>query len=49
MTNLQYQDPIVLGELNANIGQYQNPRIQKSAALMLEIGMMELIRHFQQH
>ena len=46
----RFQDhiPIVLGDLSADIGQSQNPRIQEVADLLMEFGIMDLLPHFQQ-
>ena len=41
------QNSIVLGYLSANIGQAQNPRSQKVYDLLMDLGMMHLLLHFQ--
>ena len=43
------QYPIVLGYLDAIIGQYQNPHIQQVADLLMEFGLVDLLHHFLQH
>ena len=40
------QNPIVLGELNANT-QYQNPRNQQVAELLMEFGLVDLRHHLR--
>ena len=45
----QEQDPIVLGYLNSDIVQAQNPCIQKVDDLLMEFSMANLLRHFRQH
>ena len=39
---------MVLGDLNADIGQYQNPGIQYVPDLLMEFGMVYLLHHFHQ-
>ena len=41
------QGPIVLGDLKADISQYQNPYIQEVADLLMEFGMLDLHHHFR--
>ena len=53
LTCFRYQDPIVLGDLNDDIGQAQNPcsqavSSQQIADLLMEFGMMELLHHLRQ-
>ena len=38
----------MLGDLNANIVQYQNPRSQQVADLLMEFGLVDLLHHFWQ-
>ena len=38
----------MLGDLNADIGQYQNLRIQQVADLLMEFGLVDLLNHFRQ-
>ena len=47
LARFRYQDPIVLGDLNANIGQYQKPRNQHVTDLLIEYGPVELITQFR--
>ena len=44
LTQLQEQGPIVLGDLNANICQYQNHWSNQVADLLMEFGMVDLLR-----
>ena len=44
LTRFRDQDPIVLGDLNANI-QDHNTRSQHVADLLMEIGMVHLLHH----
>ena len=46
LTRLWDQDPIMLGYLNAYIGQYKDPRSQQFADLLMEFGLVDLIHHF---
>ena len=43
-----HQDPIVIGDLSTDIGKPHNPHIQQVDYLMTELGLMDLLRHFQQ-
>ena len=47
LAHLWYQDPIVLGELNAKISLYQNPRSKKVAGILMEFGLMDLFYQFR--
>ena len=47
LKRFQDQDYIVLGGLNNDIGQSQNPCIQKVSDMMIEFRLMGLIHHFQ--
>ena len=42
------QDPIVIGNLSADIVKSQNSRSQQVADLLMEFSMMELLLHFRQ-
>ena len=42
------QDPIVLRRLNSDIGQAQNPCSQQVADLLMDFGLVYLIRNFYQ-
>ena len=48
LTHFRNQEPIVLGELNANIGQSQNPRSQQIADMLVKFGLVDLRHHFHQ-
>ena len=48
LAHLWDQDPIKLGNLNADICQSQNPRSQQVAHLLMEFGLVHLLHHFQQ-
>ena len=48
LTLFRDQDPILLGYLNANIGQYQNLGSHKAEDLMTGFGMVDLLHHFRQ-
>ena len=47
MTRFRYQDAILFGEPDENIGQSQNPQIQQVADILMEFGMVELLHHFR--
>ena len=49
LTRFQDQYPIVVGDLNSDLGQSQNPHIQQVSALLLDVGLMGLLCHFRQH
>ena len=42
------RDPVVLGELNADIGCLRNPRNQKVADFLALFGIVDLLDHFIQ-
>ena len=46
LIRFRYQDPIVLGDLSANIGQVQNLHSHQVAELLIEFGLMDLLHHF---
>ena len=48
MAHLRDQDSIVLGDINPNIGQIQNSLSQQVADLLMDFGLMDLLRHFCQ-
>ena len=48
LTLLWYQEPILSGELNADIGQAQNPCSQHIEDLLMKFGLVDLIHHFRQ-
>ena len=41
------QDPIVLGYLNADIRQAQNPRSHQVDDLLMEFGLVDILHHFR--
>ena len=47
LTLFRDQDPILLGYLNANIGQYQNLGSHKAEDLMTGFGVVDLLHHFR--
>ena len=47
LTCFWYQYSIVLGDLNTNILQAQNPHIQQVAELLMDFGLMDLLHHFR--
>ena len=49
LTRFQYQDPIVLGGLNAEICQAHIPCIQKVSDILIEFGMMNFFHHFRKN
>ena len=49
LTRFSVQDPIVVGDINADIRQVQNPCIQKVSDLLIEFGMLYLLRYFRQN
>ena len=48
LTRFWDHSPIVVGDLSANIGQYQNLYIHQVAELLMEFGIMDLLLHFRQ-
>ena len=48
MDRLRDQDTIVLGYLNAEIGQDQIPLIQTVSDMLLEVGLLDLLRNLHQ-
>ena len=48
MVCFRYQYPIVLGDLNGNIGQDQNHQSEKISNLLMEFGLVDLLRNFFQ-
>ena len=46
LKRFQDQDPIVLGDLNANISQAQNPLSQQVDDQLMEFGLVYLLCHF---
>ena len=48
LTRFQNHNPIVLGDLNAKIGQSQNPRRQQVDDLLMDFGLVHLLHHFRQ-
>ena len=42
-------DTIVLGDLNVELDKSRSSRSQRVADLLTEIGIIDLVRHFQQH
>ena len=49
LTRFRYQDLIVVGDLNSNIGQSHNPRSQQVADLLMEFELVDLLHDFRQH
>ena len=49
LTRSRYQDTIVLGDLNSNIGQAQNPISQQVADLLMGFSLVDLLHHFWQN
>ena len=49
LIRFRYHDPILLGDLKADIHQAENPCIQQVADLLMEFGMMNRLLNFQQH
>ena len=47
LTRFQDQYTIVLGDLNADIGQYQNPHSHQVADLLMNFGLVDLLNHFR--
>ena len=45
---LNILDPIVLGDLNANIGQVHNPHSQQVADMLMYFKLVDLLHHFRQ-
>ena len=41
-------DPIVMGDLNADIDHLQNPQSQQVAGFLASFGLVDLLRHFRQ-
>ena len=48
MTRFWDQYPIVLGYLNSNTGQSQNPLSQQVSDLLMQFELMDLLHHFWQ-
>ena len=48
LTRFWDQDTIVLGDINSDICQAQNPHSQQVMDLMMEFGMVDLLHHLQQ-
>ena len=48
LTLFQDQDPMVLRDLRADIGQSQNPRSHQVADLLMDFRQMDLLHHFRQ-
>ena len=48
MTWFEYQDPIVLWDLNADTVQAQNPRIQQVTNMLMKFGLVDLLHQFRQ-
>ena len=46
LTRFKDQDPIMLGEINGDIGQDHNLRSQKVADLLTEFGLVDLLHPF---
>ena len=42
------RDPVVLGDLNTNIGQLRNPRDQQVSVFLASFGLVDLLGHFRQ-
>ena len=38
----------MLGEINTDIGQAQNPLSQQFSYILMDFGLVDLLRHFQQ-
>ena len=49
LTHFWDQDPIVLGDLNAKIGQAHKPFSQQVSDLLIEFRLVDLLRNFHQH
>ena len=49
LNRFQNQDPIVLGNLNSDIGQAQNTCSQQLSELLIDFGRVDLLRNFFQH
>ena len=49
LTRFQDQDHIVLGDINSNTIQAENPRNQQVAVMLPEIGMIEFLYHLRQY
>ena len=47
LTSFQDQDLIVIWYISAYIRKSQNPRIQQVADLLMELGLIDLLHHFQ--
>ena len=47
LTLFREHNPIVLGNLRSDIGQYQNPRSQQVDYFLIEFDLMDLLLHFQ--
>ena len=45
----RFKDPIVLGELNMDLDRARSLRSQRVMDLLVEYGLIYLVRHFQQH
>ena len=48
LTQLWYQDAIVIGDLNTATGKSQNLRSQQVADLLMEFWLVGLLHHFRQ-
>ena len=42
------RDPVVLGDLNTNIGHLRNPRDQQVSVFLAYFGLVDLLGHFRQ-
>ena len=43
------RDPVILGDLNADIGRLRNPRDQQVADFLASLGLVDLLGHLCQH
>ena len=48
LVRFREQYPIMMGYLNSDIGQEQNPQIQQVANLLMEFRLVDLLQHFCQ-